>query len=112
MKNIFFILLIFSIIACKNSKIPKYTLDIPKEKMIAIMIDLHVAEIAIQEFLPDQQDSMKTIFVTQIFKIHKTDKAKFESNFKKLIGNAELNSSVQTEVLDSVRSINEKYKLN
>jgi hypothetical protein len=104
------IILTFLLFSCGKSKVPKYTLELPKEKLIAIMIDLHVAEIAIQEFPPEQQDSMKMIYVTQIFTIHKTDKSKFESSYNELLKNPVLNSHIQTAVLDTIKVLQEKIR--
>ncbi len=78
--------------------------------MIAIMVDLHVAEIAIQEYPTEEQDSIKMIFVTQIFSIHNTDKKKFENEYNTLLLNPLLNSKLQSEVLDTIKSIQNKFR--
>ena len=94
--------------ACSNDKTPKYDLEIPRDKMVAIMVDLHVAEIAMQEYPQEQQDSIKMIYVTQIFKIHNVDKSIFEKNHGSLLKNPLLNSAVQAEVLDTIKVLNLK----
>jgi hypothetical protein len=110
MKKLVFVILTLGLffIACRKDKIPKYDLKIPRNKMVAIMVDLHVAEIAIQEYPQEQQDSIKMIYVTQIFEIHKTDKKLFEENYASLLKKPVLNSNVQSEVLDSIKVLNLK----
>lgn len=104
--SVFLVICLF--FSCKKDKTPEYNLEIPRKKMVAIMVDLHVAEIAMQEYPQNQQDSIKMIYVTQIFEIHKTDKKLFDKSHAELLKNPLLNSNVQTEILDTIRVLNLK----
>jgi hypothetical protein len=100
---------LFFLCSCKkdNDNVP-YTLEYPREKLIPLMIDMHVAEAALQQFQTQEKDSMKAVFITQILKIHKLDKKDLEKIMSDLRSDAFLNSMIQEQVMDSVRVFEER----
>lgn len=80
MSKYFFILIIFSIIACngKQGKPP-----IKENEMAKILVDVHVAESVMQELpISIKKDSIGKIYYSKIFKIHKVTAADFDRSMK------------------------------
>lgn len=102
---IFSIILLF-LSACGKSKneqeTPEYDLPIPRDKMVNILADIYVAEASLIEYTADKQDSMRKLFITEIFTIHNLDKDYFDSIQKVLSHDVELFNDVHNEVLDTI----------
>lgn len=92
--------------ACGKNKnkeeVPEYDLPIPREKMVNILADIYVAEASLIEYTADKQDSMRKLFITEIFTIHNMDKGYFDSIQKVLSHNTDLFNDVHHEVLDTI----------
>lgn len=94
-------------LSCKRTDDDKavYNLNIPKEKLIGVMIDLNVAEGATQLLLPNQMDSIRSSYLTQILTIHNVNKIDLDEALKQLYAQPKLNEEFQLAVLDSIRKI-------
>ncbi|MCB0646198.1 MAG: DUF4296 domain-containing protein [Saprospiraceae bacterium] len=103
---IFLSLLILLFSACGKDKnkqeTPEYNLPIPREKLVNILADIYVAEASLIEYTADKQDSMRKLFITEIFTIHNLDKTYFDSIQRVLSNNVDLFNDVHHEVLDSI----------
>lgn len=69
-----FLLLILGFGACDKEK---KQLPISQEKMIDILVDVHVAEAAMQELSSILRDSIGEIYYEQIFEMHGVTKDEF-----------------------------------
>lgn len=81
---------------------PVYNLPIPRQKMVDVLTDVYIAEAALLEYTTVTHDSMRKMFITQIFTIHQMDKNYFDSIQKILSLNIDLFNDVHQEVLDSI----------
>lgn len=86
----------------KLDEVANYDLAIPREKMVSILTDIYLAEAALIEYSTEKQDSMRKLFITEIFTIQKTDKALFDSTLVLLGKNALLYNDIHNEILDSL----------
>jgi hypothetical protein len=110
-KIVGFIILFLCVYSCKPK--PKvYDFEIPQNKLVGILADLHVAEAAIGQYTEEKKDSMRTLFVTEIFQIQKIDKALFDTIVSQLNYHPELNYEIQRMVFDSLKSLENKTNIN
>ncbi len=80
------LLLVFN--ACQPKEV--VTFEIEKEKMIRILIDLHVAEAAMQNKTALVKDSLVQLYYDQIFEIHEVEEKVFRADLDKLKSSAKL----------------------
>lgn len=66
------------LIACKKPENP----SIPRSEMIKILADIHLSEASIGNISPQIKDSIASMYLDQILKIHKTSKDNFNSSLK------------------------------
>ena len=105
------IIILFCIYMCKPK--PKvYDFEISQSKLIGILADLHVAEAAIGQYREEKKDSMRKLFITEIFEIQKVDKILFDTIIAQLNTYPQLNYEIQKMVFDSLKSIENKTSLN
>jgi hypothetical protein len=72
MKNLWLILLLLCMFACKEEERP---LPLPEEDLIPVLIDIHIAEAALQNLRGDTRDSMANIYYSQISTIHDVERS-------------------------------------
>ncbi len=66
------------LIACKKPENP----SIPRSEMIKILADIHLSEASIGNISPQIKDSIASMYLDQILKIHKTSKDNFNSSLR------------------------------
>lgn len=105
---VFVLSLMAFIISCKKKE-TTYNLSIPKPKLINILTDIYIAETTVKEHSSKNKDSLKNLYFTEIYEIHKIKEEDLKSNLDKLSRDFQLNEQIQKEVLDSLKKI-QTYK--
>lgn len=81
----------------------KRSLPVAKEKLVQVLVDIHIAEGATQQITqPELKDSLVQIYYGQIFKIHSIDETAFYESMAMLRENPYLLSELYTAVLDTI----------
>ena len=109
------ITVLFGLLACVYMCKPKpqiYDFEIPQRKLVGILADLHVAEAAIGQYREEKKDSMRSLFIAEIFEIQNVDKVLFDAIVVQLNSYPQLNYEIQRMVFDSLKSLENKSTLN
>jgi hypothetical protein len=109
MKKICLIIIALSTFACKHKSKAVYNLSIPKEKLIHILIDKHIAEMAVDEHISQNKDSLKNLYFTEIYTIHKINPEILQADISKLEKDVILYEEILRNVIDSIKKI-QTYK--
>ena len=72
MRNLCFLLLLLITFACKTEERP---LPLSKEELIPVLIDIHIAEAALQNLRGNTKDSMANLYYDQICAIHEVERS-------------------------------------
>ncbi|NUN99774.1 MAG: DUF4296 domain-containing protein [Saprospiraceae bacterium] len=82
MKYFIFSVLCFLGISCgkDGSKAPV----IPESKLVSLLVDVHIAEVAIQDAPAAAKDSVAALWYGYVFKQHNVQKEDFEQSIKAL----------------------------
>lgn len=99
--------------ACKETVSPTPFLepDISEEKMIALLLDVHLAEAATQTEKSNKKDSLLHLYYQDVFRIHNISKEDFERNLEAWFDNPELADKLYEKVVESLNKIEaETYK--
>jgi hypothetical protein len=82
-RNLFILVVIFSfLISCKKEV--KNVLPMEEDKAILLLGDMHFANSAALIHKMEDRDSMKKVYETQVFEIHKVTKQEYENLIKSL----------------------------
>ncbi|GEM_PF-1616428 len=73
-----FFLFGFAMLSCNHQRREeKKTLPLPEDKLVKVLADVHIAEVAGQNTIGPQRDSLEALYYRQIFAIHQVDSADF-----------------------------------
>jgi hypothetical protein len=86
----------FTLASCENDN-PK--LPIPREKVIEMLADVHMADAYVESVNPTMKDSMAKLYYLQIFKHHDITAAVYDSTFAVLSKQPDLMKKVYDAVL-------------
>lgn len=100
-KWICYLFFVSSVIACEEQE---PTLTMPQEKLIPILVDVHLAEGATYNVLKEQKDSLLKIYYKQIFEIHEVSEELFNENIAILQQNPSLTVQVYKIVQEEVKA--------
>lgn len=111
-RSLIAIIVLLNLSNCRPS-IPE--LQIEKDQMIKILMDVHVAEGALQNYYGDEKDSLAEAYYQQIYQFHNIDSLDLSLNLEILRKNPELLHEVYTEVVEELskqesESFKDKYK--
>ncbi len=106
-KGIWSIFMICSLFSCQKEKA---SLTIEEDKMIMILLDVYLAEGAIQPVNMKTKDSLAVTYYEQIFKIHDIREEDFLENIKILRENPILSKGIYKKVLSKHGEILEKSR--
>lgn len=70
------IILLILITSCRSSSPP---LPIEEKVLVKVLADVHIAEVAVQNFAGAHKDSIKRIYYQQIYAIHGISEADFKA---------------------------------
>jgi hypothetical protein len=93
---IFVFFTIFSLASCKNNTAQ---LPIPREKVVELLTDIHMADAYVESVNPTMKDSMAKLYYPQIFKHNGITPAVYDSTFSVLSKNPTLMKSAYDDVL-------------
>lgn len=102
---LFFIL--FTLLACKKDKVQ---LPISRDKMVAVLVDIHIAEAYIESVNPALKDSMARIYYPQIFKHNGITAKLYDSAFSVLSNQPQMMRNVYDEVLLKIEKRQKEIK--
>jgi len=99
---IFGIMMLFA--ACKKTSPPVTFLqpDLAEDKMIAILLDIHVAEAAVQMERANKKDSLLHLYYQDIYRIHNITKEDFERNLEAWFDNPEVADQLYEKVIEGL----------
>jgi len=72
------ILLFLAISSCRRTP----SMPIDEAKLVKVLADVHIAEVAVQNFAGTHKDSIKRIYYQQIYDIHGISEADFKSSLQ------------------------------
>lgn len=98
---------LFTLFACKNDE-PQ--MPIAKEKMVAVLVDIHIAEAYIESVNPTLKDSMARLYYPQIFKHNGITAKLYDSAFSVLSNQPEMMKNVYDEVLLKIEQRQKQIK--
>ena len=111
MKNtslIFYVLLCsFLFSACKKANAP---LPIEEEKLKEILIDVHVAEAALQPIIGAKKDSLRELYFSQIFEIHEIHAVEFEATMELLQEDPKRMKKIYKELTEDIPKKKLEYR--
>ena len=102
-KTISFILVwgtIFHLYSCSS---PQIELPIEEVKLKEILMDVHVAEAALQPLVGQKKDSLKELYFSQIFEIHEVHPVDFEATMEILQNNPKRMKKIYKELTEDVQ---------
>lgn len=82
-----FLVLLGLFFSCKKKQ---YSLPIPMEETVEMMIDVHSAESALQTVYGAKKDSLAAVYYQQIYQIYKIDSIQFNSLMNQMRDDPEL----------------------
>jgi len=81
MKNIFLTGLCLLAVACGGNEAGPM---IPEDKLVPLLVDVHIAEVAIQDATSSAKDSIATLWYGYVFKQHGVEQEAFEKTMQVL----------------------------
>ncbi len=82
---------------------PEVELPIEEEKLKEILIDIHVAEAAMQPMVGLKKDSLRELYFEQIFHIHEIHRVDFEATMAILEKEPKRMKSIYKELTEEVK---------
>ncbi len=112
MKNLtiklFFFITLFLTVLSSCKEITTSTLPLGKEKMIAILMDIHKVEAILQNSKSEERDSLASQHYFQVFEIHDISKEEFEKNHKLLFSQPGLADEIYDEITKRLDKVSKK----
>ena len=100
LRPIFLLLICITFLfSCKEEEIP---LPISEEQLIPILVDVHIAEAAVQNVRYEIKDSISDIYYEQIFTIHKVEEKDFYETMDHLKRDAIKLEAIYAQVLEEL----------
>lgn len=101
MRLLFCTVMLFAVLfpACrkKANKIP-----MKESELVSLLIDVHVAEAAVQDLYGEAKDSVGQAYYEQIFQIHDIDQSLFDTTLAVLRRNPEYAGRVYQKVMQEI----------
>jgi len=111
-RHLFWMILITAIFtACNETTVnpKKIEPDIPQEKMIQILKDVHLAEAISQSERTNVKDSLLAIYYEDIYRIHNITKEDLERNLKLWMSDAEVADKLYEKVIEELSKEESEY---
>lgn len=103
---LFLLIAILTIGSCSKTQAP---LPIEEAKLKDILVDVHMAEAAIQPIVGLKKDSLKELYFSQIFEIHQVHPVDFEATMEILQTNPARMKKIYKEMTEEVKSKKKEY---
>ena len=91
--------LLFSLSACSGSE-PE--LKIPEDKLVKILVDVHLAEASFQSLSGAEKDSIAEVYYEQIAEMHGIERSNLDSTIIQLRKDAIRMTSIYDKVLEEL----------
>jgi len=104
-----YIVLAFLLIPLNSCK-EEESFHLDESKMIQILVDIHIAEAAIQNMTSTIKDSLGTLYYGQIYQIHEVEEAFFLEDFERMRSNPEDTRRIYEKVLEEISKMEAKIK--
>lgn len=101
MKRLLSLCLLILIFACSSQE----QLTIPKDKMVAILVDVHLAEAAMQRLVNKVKDTVSVRYYEEIFEIHQITEEIYLENLHILERNPALSKKIYEETMSKVTAM-------
>lgn len=111
-RDLFWIMIVTAIFtACNETAVnpKKIEPDIPQEKMIQILKDIHLAEAISQSERTNVKDSLLAIYYDDIYRIHNITKEDLERNLKLWMSDAEMTDQLYEKVIEELSKEESEY---
>ena len=86
---------------CSKAEVEEAPL-IPDEKMINILVDLHIAESAILSANKSQKDSIGSLYFAQVFEMHGIQDSLFYKNLNLISKNPNRTEAIYEKVVEQI----------
>ncbi len=91
---------LFALGSCSPAEV---SLPLPKDQLTEVLIDIHLAEAAVQELPVDRRDTVLRVLYAEILQQHGLDSATFDSAIVLIRKQPKLMDGMYTSILDSLR---------
>ncbi|MEZ5058701.1 MAG: DUF4296 domain-containing protein [Saprospiraceae bacterium] len=98
--GIFSIFFLIILSACNKQEAVE--LPFPREKVVAILADVHVSEAALQPLFGEVKDSISKIYYQQIYEIHDIDSEQLKALMTTLKDHPKEMEAIYEEVIDEI----------
>jgi len=107
MRHIILLLALFIAVSCEEEQAP---LPLSEDTLIPVLIDIHVAEAALQNLRGNTKDSMANVYYDQICTIHKVDRALLDTTLSMLRNRPEQMQDIYVKAMEEIdrRSVQNK----
>ncbi len=105
MNQLILIILVLAMVSCQENE-AIYMLE--EEKLIEILVDIHISEAAAQQGDISQRDSLRALYYDQIFKVHEVSKNNYEEDMELLKRDAERLTKIYDKVIENLKEKKEK----
>jgi len=99
-----FLLILLCCFSCNKAEVEEVPL-IPDEKMVNILVDLHIAEAAILSANKSQKDSIGGIYFAQIFKMHDIQDSLFYKNYNLISKSPDRTEEIYEKVIEEIEKL-------
>jgi len=106
--NIHILFLVLLITACGKPDAPQ--LSLTEEKLLDILVDVHIAEGSIQNIYGPEKDSLINLYYQQIYKIHDISEATFNENMKLIRRNPPYVEELYEKIVDKLSELEKEPK--
>jgi hypothetical protein len=96
------------LLGCKSETIE---LPIPEEELLPILIDVHLAEAALQNLRGDTKDSMANLYYEQICTIHQVNRKMLDSSITFLRSEPIILEKLYTKAMEEADKMSVKNKV-
>lgn len=98
-KILLFLLTIFTFLSCEK-QVSQSDFQVEPEKMVIVLADVHIAEIAMQGMASERKDSMAQVYYSQIFEMHGVEEETFNHDLDIIRSNPKILKEYYTKVME------------
>ena len=77
-------------------------LPVPKDKLVGVLVDVHLAEASIQDLIGQEKDSVADLYYEKIFELHGINRIDFDSTMAILRNDPWRSKVIYEEVLEEL----------
>ena len=100
-------LLFCALTGCSDEPQP---LQVPEERLVGVLADLHIAEAALQALRGKTKNSMATVYYDQIYTLHDVDSAEVHQSLEQLREDPQRMKALYDRVMERVETLSATSK--